>query len=123
LTFICIIGDPINIESNQFEAKLALSSITQNAGYSGLREFSQDTNPVNTNALVKADDNRTRRSRDNMDEVKKQKVQKLKKQKQYSSAAKGLSTYKGKKGDDKDKTTPSKSFLCTKAKKLSLDEI
>ena len=118
---IYLLGDPINIESNQFEAKLALSSITQNAGYSGLRELSQSTNPENTNKLVKTDDDRTRRSRDNMDEVKKKKVQKLKQQKQYSSAA-GLSKYKGAKGNDKENTVPSKSFLCTKAKRLSLDK-
>ena len=122
MTLNWLLGEPINIESNQFEAKLALASITQNAGFSGLRDFSQDTNPENTKALVKTDDNRTRRSRDNMDEVKKQKVQKLKKQKQYSSATTGLSTYKGAKGVDKENTAPSKTYLCTKAKRLSLDK-
>ena len=120
--WLSISGDPINIESNQFEAKLGLGSIIQNAGFSGIRDLSQNTNPENTAALLKTDENRTRRSRDNMDEVKKQKVQKLKKQKQYSSSTTGLSTYKGGKGNDDKNTAPSKTFLCTKAKSLSLDK-
>ena len=117
------LGDPINIESNHFEAKLALASITHNAGYSGLRELSQDTNPVATSSLVKRDDDRTRRSRDNMVENKKKKIQKLRNQKQFSSKTPELSTYKGDKAaDNAQNTAPSKAFLCTKAKKLSLDK-
>ena len=117
------LGDPINIESNHFEAKLALASITHNAGYSGLRELSQNTNPVATSTLVKRDDDRTRRSRDNMVETKKKKIQKLKNQKQFTSKAAGLSTYKGDKATaNTENTAPSKTFLCTKARKLSLDQ-
>ena len=117
------LGDPINIESNHFEAKLALASITHNAGYSGLRELSQNTNPVATSSLVKRDDDRTRRSRDNMVETKKRKIQKLKNQKQFTSKAAGLSTYKGDKAvENTENTAPSKTFLCTKARKLSLDQ-
>ena len=56
-----------------------------------------------------------------MVEVKKKKIGKLKSQKQFTSKS-GLSTYKGKKAENNDKNTaPSKVFLCTKAKKLSLD--
>ena len=51
--------------SDSFEAKMALSSITQNAGFSGLREISANTNPGNNEALVKIDDTRTRRSPNN----------------------------------------------------------
>ena len=117
------LGDPINIESNRFEASLALGSIIQNAGYSGLRELSQNTNPIATNSLVKRDDDRTRRSRDNIIDNKKKKVEKLKNQKQFTSYTAGLSTYKGKKAvDNTENTPPSKAFLCTKARKLSLDK-
>ena len=102
---------------------MALSSITQNAGHSGLRELSQGTNPVNTKSLVKRDDDRTRRSKDNMTDVKKKKVQKLRSQKQYNSKTAGLSTYRGNKADENSQNVPpSKSFLCTEARKLSLDK-
>ena len=101
---------------------MSLSSITQNAGFSGLREISRNTNPGNNESLVKTDDNRTRRSRDNMVEVKKKKVQKLKNQKQFTSKGAGLSTYKGSKGDDSQNIAPSKSFLCTNTHNLSLNK-
>ena len=97
---------------------MALSSIVQNAGYSGLREISKNTNPANTECLVKSDDTRTRRSRDNMVEVKKKKIQKLKNQKQFSS----LSTYRGGKGTDNENVAPSKSFLCTEPHNMSLNK-
>ena len=117
------LGDPINIESNRFEASLALGSITQNAGYSGLRELSQNTNPIATKSLVKRDDDRTRRSRDKIVDNKKKKVEKLKNQKQFTSKTAGLSTYKGNKAvDNTENTPPSKAFLCTKPRKLSLDK-
>ena len=101
---------------------MALSSIIQNAGNSGLREISDNTNPANTQSLVKSDDTRTRRTRDNIVEVKKKKIQKLKKQKQLSSKGAGLSTYRGKKGNDDENTAPSNSFLCTEAHNLSLNK-
>ena len=101
---------------------MALSSITQNAGYSGLREISANTNPGNDEALIKRDDTRTRRSRDNMVEVKKKKVEKLKKQKQFTSKGGNLSTYRGSKGDDSQNIAPSKSFLCTDTQNLSINK-
>ena len=101
---------------------MALSSISQNAGHSGLREISENTNPANTDALVKSDDTRTRRSRDNMVAVKKKKVEKLKKQKQFTSKKGGLATYKGGKADNSENIAPSKSFLCSKTSNLTLDQ-
>ena len=44
------------MQSNLFEAQMALSSITQNAGFSGLREISENTNPGATESLIKTDD-------------------------------------------------------------------
>ena len=58
---------------------MVLSSISQNASHSGLREISENTNPANTDTLFKSDDTRTRRSRDNMVSVKKKKVPKIEK--------------------------------------------
>ena len=110
------------MQSNLFEAQMALSSITQNAGFSGLREISENTNPGATDSLVKTDDTRTRRSRDNMVEVKKKKVQKLRNQKQFTSKGASLSTYKGSKGDDSENVAPSKTFLCTKTHDLSINK-
>ena len=117
-----MLGTPINVTSDSFEAKMALSSITQNAGYSGLREISANTNPGNNEALVKIDDTRTRRSRDNMVEVKKKKVEKLRKQKQFTSKGANLSTYRGSKGDDSQNIAPSKSFLCSDTQNLSINK-
>ena len=117
------LGTPINIQSNAFEAKTGLASIIQNAGYSGLRELSQNTNPVNTQKLVKEDDGRTRRSRDNMIESKKKKIEKLKAQKQFSKKGANLGLYKGQKGshDPADENiAPSSSYLCSQTSNMSL---
>ena len=119
------LGTPINIQSNAFEAKTGLASIIQNAGYSGLRELSQNTNPINTQKLVKEDDGRTRRSRDNMIESKKKKIEKLKAQKQFSKKGANLGLYKGQKGktDDSDENiAPSETFLCSQPTKMSTDK-
>ena len=100
-----------------------MTSIIQNSGYSGLREISQNTNPVNTEKLVKEDDRRTRRSQDNMIEAKKKKIQKLKAQKQFSSKGAELGLYKGQKGsqDPSDENLPpSDTYLCSQASNMSI---
>lgn len=57
--------------TNSFESKASLCSIIQNTGYAGLRELSQNTNPVNTELLVRNDGKRTRRSREKIVDTKK----------------------------------------------------
>ena len=111
----------MNPLSNAFESKTSLCSIIQNSGYAGLREISQNTNPVNTEVLVKNDEKRTRRSRDKIVDSKKKYVRKLKNQKQFSSKGKSLATYKGSAGTQDENETPSKSFLCSQAANMSLN--
>ena len=119
------LGTPINIQSNAFEAKTSLTSIIQNAGYAGLRELSQNTNPINNEKLVREDDRRTRRSQENMTDVKKKKIEKLKSQKQFSSKGANLGLYKGPKGkhDESDENiAPSNSFLCSQTSNMSVNK-
>ena len=124
-TLTMSLGTPINVLSNQFEAKTSLTSIIQNAGYSGLREISENTNPVNTKKLVNDDDRQKRRSQDNMVNVKKKKIEKLKNQKQFAKKGSNLGLYKGQKGktDDSDENiAPSETFLCSQPTKMSTDK-
>ena len=119
------LGTPINIESNAFEAKTSLTSIIQNSGYAGLRELSQNTNPINNEKLVREDDRRTRRSQENMENVKKKKIEKLKSQKQFSSKGANLGLYKGPKGkhDESDENiAPSNSYLCSQPSNMSANK-
>ena len=100
-----------------------MTSIIQNSGYSGLREISQNTNPVNTERLVKEDDRRTRRSQDNMIDAKKKKIEKLKAQKQFSSKGADLGLYKGQKGSQNpsdENIAPSDTYLCSQASNMSI---
>ena len=104
---------------------MALSSISQNAGHSGLREISENTNPINTQKLVNADDRQKRRSQDNMVNVKKKKIEKLKNQKQFAKKGSTLGLYKGQKGktDDLDENkAPSETFLCSQPSKMSTNK-
>ena len=108
-----------------FEAKTSLTSIIQNSGYAGLRELSQNTNPINTEKLVKDNDRRTRRSRDNMTKVKQKKLEKLKSQKQFSSKGANLGLYKGRKGKNNpsdENIAPSESFLCSQTSNMSVNK-
>ena len=119
------LGTPINVLSNSFEAKTSLTSIIQNAGYSGLREISENTNPINTKKLVNEDDRQKRRSQDNMVNVKKKKIEKLKNQKQFAKKGANLGLYKGQKGktDHPDENlAPSESFLCSQPSKMSTNQ-
>ena len=122
LSFIIeYIGTPVHPLTNSFESKASLCSIIQNTGYAGLRELSQNTNPVNTELLVRNDDKRTRRSREKIVETKKKNVQRLRNQKQFASKGKNLATYKGAAGAEKDENeAPSKSFLCSQASNMSI---
>ena len=119
-----LLGTPINITTDSFEAKMSQGSIMQNIGYDGLvTELSQGTNPVNQQSLIAKDSKRTRRSRENMTEVKKKKVEKIKKQKQFSSKGATLSQYRGpsSQNDENDENKPpSADFLCSKTLNLSL---
>ena len=99
---------------------MAMSSITQNVGHSGLiQEVSSSTSSLNSQSLVKADDNRKRRSQENMVETKKNRLQKVYRQDQYQ-AAKGLTKYRGKKVQNDENIAPSESFLCSETKNMSL---
>ena len=116
-----MIGTPINILSNSFEAKMSQGSIMQNIGYGGmLTELSQETSNVNLQSLISKDDKRTRRSQDKMKEVKIKRVEKLKKQKQFSAKGSGLTKYRGDSGQIDENTPPSKDFLCSKTEKMNL---
>ena len=124
-TLTIILGTPINIESNAFEAKTSLTSIMQNSGYAGMRELSQNTNPINNEKLVREDDRRTRRSQENMENVKKKKIEKLKSQKQFAAKGANLGLYKGSKGknDESDENiAPSSSYLCSQTFNMSANK-
>ena len=112
-------GTPINIRSDHFEAKMAMGSIQQNVGYSGmLQEISPNTSLVNSKTLVDADDTRTRRSQDNMTQVKQNRLQKIYSQKQYQG--KGLTPYRGKRKEADENEAPSASFLCSETQNMAL---
>ena len=116
--YVILSGTPINVESNHFEAKMAMASIQQNVGYSGmLQEISPNTSLVNSQTLVNSDMTRTRRSQENMPKVKKNRLQKVYQQKQYQG--KSLTQYRGKKKQDENET-PSESFLCSETKNMAL---
>ena len=119
---IIFIGTPINVLSDHFEAKMAMCSITQNVGYSGLlEEVSSNTSSVNSQTLAKADDKRKRRSQENMNETKSKRLQKVYGQKQYQAEkSKGLTKYRGKKLDNDENKAPSETFLCSQTKNLGL---
>ena len=87
-----------------------------------MRELSQNTNPLNTEVLVKNDDKRTRRSRDKMVYKKKKDIQRLKNQKQFSSKGKNLANYKGSAGTQDENETPSKSYLCSQPLNMSINK-
>ena len=117
-----MVGTPINITTDSFEAKMSQGSIMQSIGYEGmLTELSQGTSKANLQSLISKDNKRTRRSREKMTEVKIKKVEKLKKQKQFNSKGSTLTKYRGKSGQNDENKPPSADFLCTKAKKMSLE--
>ena len=97
---------------------MAMASMQQNVGYSGmLQEISPNTSLVNSQTLVNSDMTRTRRSQENMPKVKKNRLQKVYKQKQYQG--KSLTPYRGKKKQDENET-PSETFLCSATKNMAL---
>ena len=108
--------------SDHFEAKMAMCSITQNVGYSGLlEEVSSNTSSLNSQSLAKADDKRKRRSQENMDETKRKRLQKVYGQKQYQAEkSKGLTKYRGKKLENDENKAPSETFLCSETKNMGL---
>ena len=74
-----LLGTPINIQTDLFEAKMSQGSIMQNIGYEGLiTEFSQGTNPINQQSLIAKDSKRTWRSLDKMTDVKKKRKSRIK---------------------------------------------
>ena len=120
---INVIGTPINILTNSFEAKMAQGSIMQSVGYEGMMsELSQGTSHMNQQSLISKDNKRTRRSQENMTEVKIKKVERLKNQKQFNSKGAGLSQYRGKSGQFDENTPPSADFLCSKTEKMYLEK-
>ena len=103
-------GTPINNRSNFFEAKMAMASIQQNVGYSGLlEEISPNTSLVNSQTIIDSDQTRRRRSQDNMEKVKKNRLNKVYSQEQYKG--KGLTQYRGKSKNDEN-TAPSEAPFC-----------
>ena len=69
-----LLGTPINIQTQSFEAKMAQASIMQSVGYEGMiTELSQGTSSLNQQSLISKDSKRTRRSQEQMPEVKKKK--------------------------------------------------
>ena len=106
------------MESDQFEAKMAMASIQQNVGYAGmLHEISPNTSMVNSQTLIKTDDTRTRRSQENMVKAKQNRLRKIYSQEQYKG--KSLTQYRGKKKNNENQA-PSESFLCSKTKNMAL---
>ena len=119
--YLNLLGTPINIQTDSFEAKMSQGSIMQNIGYDGLvTEFSQGTNPTNQQSLIAKDSKRTRRSQDKMTDVKKKKIEKIKQQKQFSSKGASLSKYRGQSNENDENKPPSADFLCTKTLNMSL---
>ena len=109
------------MESDHFEAKMAMCSMTQNAGYSGLlQEVSKNTTSLNSQTLSSQDDKRKRRSQENMNETKKKRLQKVYRQNQYQAVqTKNVTKYRGKKMANDENTAPSESFLCTKLNNIA----
>ena len=118
-----LLGTPINIQTQSFEAKMAQASIMQSVGYEGMiTELSQGTSSLNQQSLISKDSKRTRRSQEQMPEVKKKKIQRLKNQKQYSKKGAGLSKYRGNSGENDENKPPSADFLCSQTQKLKLEK-
>ena len=104
--------------SDQFEAKMAMASIQQNIGYSGmLKEISPNTSSLNAQTIIKSDQTRTRRSQENMQKTKQNRLQKVYAQEQYKG--KSLTPYRGKRKSDEN-VAPSESFLCSATKNMAL---
>ena len=101
---------------------MAMCSITQNVGYSGLlQEVSTNTSSLNLQSLSKSDDTRKRRSQENMNETKRNRLQKVYKQKQYQAEnSKGLAKYRGKKLNNEENKAPSETFLCSQTQNMGL---
>ena len=101
---------------------MAMCSITQNVGHSGLlEEVSPNTSTLNSQTLSKADDKRKRRSQENMNETKRKRLQKVYGQKQYQAEkSKGLTKYRGKKLENDENKAPSETFLCSKTENMGL---
>ena len=119
--YLYLLGTPINIQTDSFEAKMSQGSIMQNIGYDGLvTELSQGTNTTNQQSLIAKDSKRTRRSQDKMTDVKKKKIEKIKQQKQFSSKGASLSKYRGQSNENDENKPPSADFLCTKTLNMSL---
>ena len=119
--YLSLLGTPINIQTDSFEAKMSQGSIMQNIGYDGLvTELSQGTNSINQQSLIAKDSKRTRRSQDKMTDVKKKKVEKIKQQKQFSSKGASLSKYRGQSNENDENKPPSADFLCSKTLNMSL---
>ena len=106
------------MESDYFEAKMAMACIQQNVGYAGmLQEISPNTSLVNSQTIIKSDDTRTRRSQENMTKTKENRLKKVYSQKQYQG--KSLTQYRGK-TKNKENEVPSESFLCSETKNMAL---
>ena len=101
---------------------MAMTSIIQNVGYSGLlEEVSPNTSSLNSQTLTNSDDRRKRRSQENMDEVKKNRLEKVYRQKQFQAdQSKSLTKYRGKKLNNDENKAPSESFLCSQTKNMAL---
>ena len=101
---------------------MAQGSIMQSVGYDGMMtELSQGTSGRNQQSLISKDNKRTRRSQENMTKVKVKKVERLKNQKQFNSKGAGLSQYRGKSSQNDENMPPSADFLCSKTKKMYLE--
>ena len=106
------------MQSDHFEAKMAMASIQQNVGYAGmLHEISPNTSMVNSQTIINTDDTRTRRSQENMVKSKQNRLKKIYSQEQYKG--KSLTQYRGKKKNNENEA-PSESFLCSKTKNMAL---
>ena len=95
---------------------MAMCSITQNVGYSGLlEEVSSNTSSMNSQTLANSDEKRKRRSQDNMQETKRNRLKKVYSQAQYQSdKAKSLTKYRGKRSENDENKAPSETFQCSK---------
>ena len=97
---------------------MAMCSITQNVGYSGLlEEVSSNTSSMNSQSLSSSDDKRKRRSQENMTETKRNRLQKVYNQSQFrSDKSKSLTKYRGKRSDNDENIAPSETFQCSQTK-------
>ena len=106
------------MQSDHFEAKMAMASIQQNVGYAGmLHEISPNTSMVNSQTIINTDDTRTRRSQENMAKTKQNRLKKIYRQDQYKG--KSLTQYRGNKKNNENKA-PFERFRCSKTENMAL---